>query len=149
MNKLIKGRPLDNLEFLQWMKCYYDTTTGGASARESGEGGYYDAEERRAHARAERRSAGEEGERDDERTRTRRWWTTQGVETRDDNARGVIDGGDSGECADGGERESGDGRRQSASSARAANSLNPTPRWRCRWNARNRSENSILKSFRT
>ena len=58
VNKLIKGRPLDNLEFLQWMKCYYDTTTGGASARESGEGGYYDAEERRAHARAERRSAG-------------------------------------------------------------------------------------------
>ena len=51
VNKLIKGRPLDNLEFLQWMKCYYDTTTGGASARESGEGGYYDAEERRAHAR--------------------------------------------------------------------------------------------------
>ena len=44
VNRLVKARPLDNLEFLQWMKCYHDKTIGCVD-------GTYDAEERRAHAR--------------------------------------------------------------------------------------------------
>ena len=40
VNKLIKARPLDNLEFLQWMKYYYDCAAGGVEST-------YDGEERR------------------------------------------------------------------------------------------------------
>ena len=45
VNKLIKGRPLDNTEFLQWLKRYCDSVSGGDLSQHTGA---YDALERRS-----------------------------------------------------------------------------------------------------
>jgi len=42
VNKLIKGRPLDNMEFIQWLKAFWDRETGGMELDDD-----YDARERR------------------------------------------------------------------------------------------------------
>lgn len=42
MNKLIKGRPLDNMEFIQWLKAFWDRESGGFEPEED-----YDPIERR------------------------------------------------------------------------------------------------------
>ena len=45
--RLVKARPLDNIEFMQWFKSYWDSRTGGGMGSEVGRGGY-DARARRA-----------------------------------------------------------------------------------------------------
>ncbi|KAM7471398.1 hypothetical protein LguiA_009581 [Lonicera macranthoides] len=52
VNKLVKGRPLDNLEFLQWLKRYCDTINGGIMNEN------YNPVERRSKVGKERHSKG-------------------------------------------------------------------------------------------
>lgn len=44
VNKLIKARPLDNIEFMQWMKSYFDSHCNGQNLN-------YDAAARRANSK--------------------------------------------------------------------------------------------------
>jgi RP/EB family microtubule-associated protein len=52
VGKLVKARPLDNLEFLQWMKHYYDTATGGVRPAD------YDGDVRRQQSKGAARVRG-------------------------------------------------------------------------------------------
>jgi hypothetical protein len=45
VNKLIKGKPLDNIEFMQWLKSYHDRVTAGTGVLE------YDGEHRRMQSK--------------------------------------------------------------------------------------------------
>lgn len=45
VNKLVKGRPLDNMEFMQWFKAWFDSRLGSQTLR-------YDAAGRRAVAKS-------------------------------------------------------------------------------------------------
>eukprot|EP00892_Ulva_mutabilis_P002204 jgi/Ulvmu1/11985/UM082_0064.1 len=45
VNKLIKGKPLDNMEFMQWLKSHFDKVTAGQGVPE------YDGPARRSHTK--------------------------------------------------------------------------------------------------